>query len=140
MDKNKKAEQFTKDAKIFILSLKDAFKSIEQIACITANREHIFKYNTRFNQIIKNREVLLYKENQTNPISNVNLLSSKSSDSQYVYLLYENAFNIYSKNISSIDKCNHFDDLDKELERLEYKLRKQLKEKAEEVSKVLKIN
>ena len=140
MDNNKKAEQFTRDAKIFILSLKDAFKSIEQIADITANRDHILKYNTRYNQIITNREVLLYKDTQSNPISKVNLISSKSYDSQYVYNLYENAFNIYAKNISNIDKCNDFDELDKELERLEVSLRNQLKSKAEEVSKVLKLN
>lgn len=130
-----KSEKFTDDAKIQILSLKDALEATRQISKISSDRENIGKYNEIYKRTVRKREILLMKDNENLPLSRINLLSYKSIEALFVYSLYSYSFNLYGKNINRIDKCISFDCLDNEFKKIENELFNELKKKTDEMEK-----
>lgn len=130
-----KSEKFTDDAKIQILSLKDALEATRQISKISSDRENIGKYNEIYKKIVRKREILLMKDNENLPFTRINLISYKSIEALFVYSIYSFSFNLYGKNINRIDKCISFDCLEKEFKKIEHELFNELKRKTDEMEK-----
>jgi hypothetical protein len=136
-----KAFQFDIDAKISILSLKDALLCTQQVSRVDLDRILLSNYFSRYNEVILNKQLLFSFEKESNncniekstnnhPDNNKYCIKIKKCDNKnnlYIFMLYKEAFDFYCKYISDFDKSNHFDKLNKELNIVENNLKQELR-------------
>lgn len=140
-DDYSKAIQFDIDAKISIMSLKDALLCTKQICRIDVDRILLTKYISKYNDIIVKKQItftpekLLNTDNKEHEFNdsdsdnadrNIIITNCSSKENFYIFMLYKEAFDFYCKYISTFDKVNHFDKLNKEFITVEQILKKEL--------------
>lgn len=155
-----KAEQFNSDAKVSLLSLRDAIKAAHQISIRVGERAMLGIYFSRFTHISsanemfirninnglgkKNTNNALTKDEKASDVSNNNeiydnvqleIISCNSKDALYVFNLYKDVFNFYSKYISMMDEARTFHQLNNKFITIEKNLRQDLKSELVKVKK-----
>ena len=97
LSKEKKAEIFTKDSKIFIRSISDSVVASKQINRINTLRKLDNIYNCLLNLGIKNNDFLLYKYCD-HSLCESNLIACKDKISYEIYLMSKFCLSLYMKN------------------------------------------
>ena len=127
LSKQKKAEIFTKDSKIFIRSISDSVVATKQINRINTLRNLDNIYNCILNHGIKNNDFLLYKSCNHRLCEN-NLIACKNKTSYEVYLMTKFCLNVYMKNHKKLKEINNFYEYNNFLDEMLIVLKKDLKD------------
>ncbi len=135
LSKEKKAEIFTKDSKIFIRSISDSIVACKQINRINTLRRFDNIYNCLINIGIKNNDFLLYKYCD-HKLCESNLIACKDTKSYEIYLMSKFCLNLYMKNHKRIKEINNYYDYNKFLDELLIVLKRDLND----YSKYIKSN
>ena len=136
ISKNEAANKFNFDARVFILSLKDAIHCTKQISEIESNRYFLNKYIEKFDSIVKNQKILIekytfendkevYNEEKEDELSYKILKGNK--ENIYLFSLYNEAFNFYSYYINNFEKKENFSQLNSLLTNIENQKKNELK-------------
>lgn len=120
--------KFNFDSKVFILTLKDAYMSSNEINKIKSNRKILQIYLNKFYNLSISNDILLINQNEfIEKRFLFKIISCKTKDSLYILLIFKESINFYFNFISKTDFCKNFTQLDTYLKKLENSLINELK-------------
>lgn len=124
----RKAERFTSDARIFILSLSDAVKAVDQIAGIKSSR-YLLNLHLNVLSIAQfSQNFLLARSCNHNVCPHADVLASKDIESWVSFQMFRYSVSMNSLYSESLKKCKDYKELDKELDSILDQSRKKLEE------------